>query len=102
VKEVWGAAQQQVRNLHANVGCFNLNGWMYSVVEAWAWTAPEEKLVDRGNSPWDWEYRRPSHADKRKALQREILRGEIEAVLASGPDQRQFRDLAERLLQMAA
>jgi hypothetical protein len=85
VKEVWGAAQQQVRNLHANVGCFNLNGWMYSVVEAWAWTAPEEKLVDRGTSPWDWEYRRPSHADKRKALQREILRGEIEAVLASRP-----------------
>ena len=102
VKEVWGAGQQQVRNLHANVGCFNLNSWMYSVVEAWAWAVPEEELVDREKSPWDWEYRRPSHADKRKALQREILRGEIEAILAGGPDQRQFRDLAERLLQMAA
>jgi SRSO17 transposase len=102
VKEVWGAGQQQVRNLHANVGAFNLSGWMYSVVEAWAWAIPEEELVDRENSPWDWEYRRPSHADKRKALQREILRAEIEAVLATGPDRQQFRALAERLLQMAA
>jgi SRSO17 transposase len=101
-KEVWGAAQQQVRNLHANVGCFNLNSWMYSAVEAWAWSVPEEELVDRENSPWDREYRRPSHADKRKALQRQILRAEIEAVLASGPDRQQFRDLAERLLHMAA
>src|SRR5579862_9204795 len=37
VKEVWGAGEQQVRNLYANVGCFNLCGWMYSLVEAWAW-----------------------------------------------------------------
>jgi hypothetical protein len=102
MKEVWGAAQQQVRNLHANLGCFNLNGWMYSVVEAWAWGRAEEELVDRGNSPWDSEYRRPSHADKRKALQREILRGEIDAVLAGRPDRQQFRELAERLLHLAA
>lgn len=102
VKEVWGAGQQQVRNLHANVGCFNLDCWMYSVVEAWAWGRPEEELVDREDSPWDSEHRRPSHADKRKALQRAVMRGEIDAVLAGGPDPRQFRDLAERLLQLAA
>jgi hypothetical protein len=102
VKEVWGAGQQQVRNLHANAGCFNLSGWMYSVVEAWAWCRPEEELVDREDSPWDWEYRRPSHADKRKALQRQVLRGEIDAVLAGGPDCQQFHALAERLLRLAA
>jgi hypothetical protein len=102
MKEVWGAAQQQVRNLQANVGCFNLNGWMYSLVEAWAWGRAEEELVDRGNSPWDWEYRRPSHADKRKALQRHVMRGEIDAVLAGRPDRQQFRELAERLLHLAA
>jgi SRSO17 transposase len=102
VKEIWGAGQQQVRNLHANVGAFNLNCWMYAAVEAWAWKVPEEELVDRGNSPWDWQYRRPSHADKRKALQRQLVRGAIEAVLAGRPDGQQFRDLAERLLLMAA
>jgi len=38
--------------------------------------------VDRSASPWDSEPRRPSHADKRKALQREILQAEIQAVLS--------------------
>ena len=69
VKEVWGAGEQQVRNLFCNEGCFNLNLWMYSLVEAWAWDKQEEELVDRSASPWDSEPRRPSAADKRKALQ---------------------------------
>lgn len=101
VKEVWGAAEQQVRNLEANVGCFNLNGWMYSVVEAWSWERSEEELVDRSGCPWDDEPRRPSHADKRKALQREVLREEIAALLRGRPTKQQFRALAERLLRLA-
>src|SRR6202030_138939 len=64
VKEVWGAAQQQLRNVYANVGAFNLNSWMYSAVEAWAWERPAEELVDRSRSPWDDATRRPSHQDK--------------------------------------
>jgi hypothetical protein len=82
VKEVWGAGQQQVRNVSSNEACFNLNLWMYSLVETWAWERPEEALVNRSASPWDNEPRRPSHADKRKALQREVLAGEIMAALA--------------------
>src|SRR5262249_4516795 len=35
VKEVWGAGQQQVRNLHSNIGCFHEKQWMYRLVEAW-------------------------------------------------------------------
>ena len=101
VKEVWGAGQQQVRNLYANVGCFNLNSWMYSLVEAWAWEQPEEELVDRQTSPWDDRFRRASHADKRKALQRQVLREEIQAVLAGQPTKEEIRNLAERLLQLA-
>jgi hypothetical protein len=102
VKEVWGAAQQQLRNVYANVGAFNLNGWMYSTVEAWAWERSEAELVDRSQSPWDAAPRRPSHADKRKALQREVLRQEIEAVLAGPPNPQRFRELAEKLLDLAA
>jgi DDE superfamily endonuclease len=101
VKEVWGAAQQQVRNLHASVGCFNLCGWMYSLVEAWAWQKGEDELVDRSQSPWDNEPRRPSHQDKRKALRREVMRAEIEAALAGRPTKQEIRDLSERLLRMA-
>jgi hypothetical protein len=75
---------------------------MYSLVEAWAWQRPEEGLVDRSARPWDNEPRRPSHADKRKALQREVLQGEIEAALAARPSKEKSRALAQRLLDMAA
>jgi hypothetical protein len=102
VKEVWGAGQQQVRNLYSNEGCFNLNLWMYSLVEVWAWSRSEEELVDRSASPWDSEPRRPSHADKRKALQREVLQGEIEEALAGRPSKAKIRALAQRLLGRAA
>jgi hypothetical protein len=102
LKEVWGAGEQQLRNVYANVGAFNLNTWMYSTVEAWAWDQPEDRLVDRSQSPWDAEPRRPSHADKRKALEREILRQEIDAVLAGPSNPQRFRELAETLLNMAA
>jgi hypothetical protein len=101
IKDVWGADEQQVRNVDSNVGCFNLNLWMYSLVETWAWEKEEEELVDRSGSPWDSQARRPSHADKRRALQREILQGEIEAVLAGEPTKEDFRALAQRLLDMA-
>jgi hypothetical protein len=87
LKEVWGAGQQQVRNLHACVGALHINAWLHALVEAWAWGQPEEELVNRSDSPWDTEYRRPSHTDKRKALQGEVLRGEIGAVLAGPPRQ---------------
>jgi DDE superfamily endonuclease len=102
VKEVWGAQQQQVREVYACVGAFNLNLWMYCIVEAWAWELPQDELTDRSASPWDSEPRRPSHADKRKALQREVLWEEIEAALAGRPSKEDFRALAESLLGMAA
>ena len=102
VKEVWGAGQQQVRDVYASIGAFAVNLTMYSVVEAWAWSRAEEGLVDRCRCPWDTEERRPSHADKRKALQREILRGEIQAVLGERAEWEGFHDLATRLLDLAA
>jgi hypothetical protein len=102
VKEVWGAGQQQVRNVYASVGAFAVNLTMHSVVEAWAWGRAEEELVDRSRCPWDEEQRRPSHADKRKALQREILREEIQAVMGRQVDAGEFQERVLRLLDLAA
>lgn len=102
VKEVWGAGQQQVRNVYANIGAWAVNLLMYSVVEAWAWSRAEEELIARQRSPWDREERRPSQADKRKALQRLILREEIRAVIEGGAEPEEFRLLADRLLDLAA
>jgi hypothetical protein len=45
---------------------------------------PAPELVNRSASPWDDAPRCPSHADKRKALQREVSRGELEEVLSGG------------------
>jgi DDE superfamily endonuclease len=102
VKEVWGAGQQQVRNVYASIGAFAVNLTLYSVVEAWAWARAEDELLDRRRSPWDTGDRRPSHADKRRALHRAILREEIQATLGAGPDGEEFQALAARLLEMAA
>jgi DDE superfamily endonuclease len=101
VKEVWGAGQQQVRNIHSNEGCFNLNLWLYSLTEAWAWERGEAELVRRQGSPWDSEPRRPSHQDKRKALQREVLQAEIQEALSGRATAQRLRELAQRLLDLA-
>jgi hypothetical protein len=47
VKEIWGAGQHQVRNLHANIDAWHMNHRAYTLVELWAWDKPEEELVDR-------------------------------------------------------
>jgi hypothetical protein len=100
VKEIWGAGQQQVRNVYANVGAMALNLIWYSVVEAWAWLRREEELVAR--PVWDDAYRRPSHADKRRAMQREILREEIRTTVRERLQQQEFQNFATRLLDLAA
>jgi hypothetical protein len=100
-KEVWGAGEQQVRNVYSNEACFNLNLWMYALVEAWAWDKDDDAVCDRSASPWDNQPRRPSHHDKRKALQREALRSEIEEALAGRPSTAEIRTLVECLLDMA-
>lgn len=102
VKEIWGAGQQQLRHVYANVGAWHLNLWASTVVELWAWHRSEKELVDRSASPWDCEWRRPSHADRRKALLQAMLRAEIQAA-SRGPDQTaKLKALAERLLRLAA
>jgi DDE superfamily endonuclease len=73
VKEVHGAGQQQVRHIFANLAVFNLNLWLHTLIELWAWEQPAKKLRDRSASPWDDAERRPSHADRRNALRRECI-----------------------------
>ena len=74
IKEIEGAGQQQVRTIGSNIGAFHLNLWLHSMVELWAWGKSANVLCNRSDSPWDDAYRRPSHADKRAAIRREVLR----------------------------
>lgn len=102
LKEVWGAGKQQVRNLFANVGAYHLNLWLATLVEAWAWGRRKGRLVDRSASPWDDATRRPSHADRRRAVQRECLRMEYQAATAGRGGTRKIQRLTRRLLRMVA
>ncbi|MBN9118613.1 MAG: transposase [Planctomycetes bacterium] len=103
VKEIVGAGRQQVRFVWASVGSFHVCLWAFTMTEAWAWhRGAEESVGHRAASPWDDQERRPSHADKRRAWQRELRAEEINAVVANAQDGEDIRDLAERLLDRAA
>jgi DDE superfamily endonuclease len=101
-KEIVGAGQQQVRFVWANIGAFHLCLWTFTMTEAWAWGRKADALVDRSDSPWDTPSRRPSHADKRRAWRRELLREEIRAVLQPGVTEAEIQAAADRLLSLAA
>lgn len=101
VKQVWGAGQQQLRNLHANIGAWQLNLAALTLTELWAWDQSEEQLVDRTASPWDHQPRRPSHADRRKALQRQCLQQEFRAALQDPNPNQKLQQLCQRLIERA-
>lgn len=101
-KEIVGAGRQQVRHWWANVGGFHMCLWTFTMTEAWAWSRRFEELVERGASPWDSRTRRPSHADKRNAWRRELLREELRATLPVGASPDEIQAVAERLLSLAA
>jgi hypothetical protein len=101
-KEVWGTGQQQVRNIWTNVGVFHLNLWIHTLVELWAWNLPHETLCDRSDSPWDDPDRRPSHANRRKALRRQLLENELTALARRWHLPPKILDLTRWLAQLAA
>ena len=102
VKEVWGAGQQQVRNVWSNIGCWNLNGWVYTLVELCCWDQAQAELTDRSDRPWDNPERRPSHADRRRTIAREMLRKPILAALPRTLNNTQFHTLLEHVIALAA
>jgi hypothetical protein len=100
IKEVWQTGLQQVRHLWANIGAFHLNLWMHTLVELWAWRRWHRTLCDRSDSPWKDPQRRPSHADRRNALRRNILRKEFSAAIGCRLLPRYIRDFVKQLLSL--
>ena len=100
VKEVWGAGQQQVRNVWSSVACWHLNQWLYALVELCCWDVPKSKLADRRGRSWDNPDRRPSHADRRRWISREMLHKQFLAALPDAPDRNKFRGLIASLLSL--
>lgn len=102
VKEVWGAGQQQVRNVWSNVGCWHLNTWLYTMVELECWDMSRDELVDRRDRSWDNPARRPSHADRRRKLVRKMLEKQFLTDLPGGTDGAKIRARIVDLLNLAA
>jgi len=102
IKEVHGTGQQQLRNYWANIGAFNLNLWLHTLIECWAWNQPQKALTDRSESPWDDATRRPSHADRRNALRRQSLEHEFHTAEVAQPIAESFKLLWNRLARLAA
>jgi len=100
VKEVWGAGQQQVRNVWSNLACWHLNQWLYALVELCCWDVSQGALSDRRERAWDNPNRRPSHADRRRWISRQMLEKQFIAVLPHAPESRKFRRLIASLLSL--
>ena len=100
VKEVWGAGQQQVRNVWSNIGCWHLNQWLFTLVELCCWDRPQSELSDRRDRAWDNPDRRPSHADRRRVIAREMLEKQFLAVLPRAADVEKFRDFVASVLSL--
>jgi len=75
---------------------------MHTLVELWAWDKSDDLLVDRSDSPWDDATRRPSHANRRKALRQQILRNELSEITTLWSLPRKIIQLAENLMALAA
>ena len=99
---IWGSGQQQVRNIWNNLAVYNLNLWMHTLVELWAWDKSGQQLVDRVDSPWDDAERRPSHANRRKALRSQILRNELSTITTAWSLPQKIIQLVESLMALAA
>ncbi|NOY43775.1 MAG: hypothetical protein GXP26_18305 [Planctomycetes bacterium] len=102
VKEIWGAGQQQVRNVWSSVGCWHLNGWLYTLVELCSWDVEKSKLTDRSNRPWDNPDRRPSHADRRRTIARDMMQKQFLYALPKALDNRKLRKLFQHMIDLAA
>jgi hypothetical protein len=101
LKETEGIAQPQLRRYHSNIGALNLNLWVHTLIEVWGWDREASTLTDRSDSPWDNTDRRPSHADRRKALRREMLEEEFLKVGVPEPWSEKIRQLLAGIVRMA-
>jgi hypothetical protein len=101
LKVIWGIGRQQLRHLWANIGAYHLNLWMHSLVELWSWGKSKGEICDRRDSPWDDPSRRPSHADRRKALRRNTLQLEYLSLAHCRRAARKIAAFAQQLVKLA-
>jgi len=102
LKAVVGIGQVQLRRVWSNVGALNLSLWVHTLIEVWAWGRSSEALCDRSDRPWDDADRRPSHADRRRALQRALLEAEFQRLDVPQRWSKKIRHLLDGMVRLVA
>jgi len=74
---------------------------MYTLVELCCWDMDKSELSDRSDRPWDNANRRPSHADRKRSITREMLGKQFLAALPHGPKERKLSKLIQNLIALA-
>jgi hypothetical protein len=75
----------------SSLGCWQLNQWLFTLVELSCWDEEPSVLSDRSDRPWDDVSRRPSHKDRRSGIAQEMLEHEFLSSLTAPPDTQKFR-----------
>ena len=102
LKQVERVDEVQLRRVWSNVGALHLGMWVHTLTELWAWGRPVEELSDRRDSPWDDANRRPSHAERRRALQRAMWQEEYRRLGVPEAVSEKLRPLLDRITRQAA
>ena len=71
------------------------------LVEICCWDVPKSDLTARRARSWDNPDRRPSHADRRRSIAREMLQKQFHAALPFLPNKHKFQTLFETLVALA-
>jgi hypothetical protein len=102
LKEVERIEEVQLRRVWSNVGALNLSLWVHTPIEVWAWGRPESSLSDRSDRLWDDASRRPSHADRRRGLQRAMMDEEYQRLDVPEPWSEKIRQLLNGVVRLVA
>src|SRR5262245_2652251 len=102
LKEVEGLGQVQLRRGWSDGGALNLSLWVHTLIEVWGWGRSADSLSDRSDRPWDDAGRRPSHADRRRALQRAMLEAEYQRLDVPRRWSEKIRRLLDGVVRLVA
>jgi len=102
LKDVWGWGKQELRKLESNEAATTMNMLLFGLTELATWERSQSELVNREESPWDDEKRRPSHADRRIFLRRAMLARDFYDALRGARLTTKIILALEKLMRLAA
>lgn len=73
---------------------------MYTLVELCCWDDEKSELTDRSDRPWDNPDRRPSHADRRRKISREMLQEQYSTALQNHPESGKLKSIFNNLIAL--